>query len=29
MQSNILIYQNEDDTIKIDVQLDQDTVWLT
>lgn len=27
--SNILIYQNQDGNIKIDVRLDEETVWLT
>lgn len=27
--SEILIYQNQDGNIKIDVRLDEDTVWLT
>lgn len=29
MNSNILIYQNQDGNIKIDVRLDEETVWLT
>lgn len=29
MNSNILIYENQDGNIKIDVQLDEETVWLT
>ena len=28
-QSEILIYQTEDGVTKIDVQIDQETVWLT
>lgn len=28
-KSEILIYQNNDGTVKIDVRLDEDTVWLT
>jgi hypothetical protein len=27
--SNLLIYQNQDGNIKIDVQLENETVWLT
>jgi len=29
MNSEILIYQNQDGNIKIDVRLDDETVWLT
>ncbi len=29
MNSNILIYQNQDGNIKIDVRLEEETVWLT
>lgn len=29
MTSEILIYQNQDDNIKIDVRLQEETVWLT
>lgn len=29
MNNNILIYQNQDGNIKIDVRLDEETVWLT
>ncbi|WP_133758664.1 virulence RhuM family protein [Gelidibacter sediminis] len=29
MNSNILLYQNQDGNIKIDVRLDEETVWLT
>ena len=29
VKSEILIYQNNDGTVKIDVRLDEDTVWLT
>ena len=29
MNSEILIYQNPDGNIKIDVRLDEETVWLT
>ncbi len=29
MNSNILIYQNSDGNIKIDVRLEEETVWLT
>lgn len=29
MTSNILIYQNPDGNIKIDVRLQEETVWLT
>ena len=29
MNSEILIYQNQDGNIKIDVRLDNETVWLT
>lgn len=28
-ESNLLIYQNQEDNIKIDVQLENETVWLT
>lgn len=28
-QSNILIYQSQDGTIKVDVRLENETVWLT
>ena len=28
-ESNLLIYQNQEGNIKIDVQLENDTVWLT
>lgn len=29
MESNILIYQNQEGNIKVDVRLDEETVWLT
>ena len=29
MNSDILIYQNSDGNIKIDVRLEEETVWLT
>ena len=29
MNSDILIYQNQDGNIKIDVRLEEETVWLT
>lgn len=29
MNSNILIYENQDGNIKIDVRLEEETVWLT
>jgi hypothetical protein len=29
MNSEILIYQNQDGNIKIDVRLENETVWLT
>ena len=29
MNSEIIIYQNTDGSIKIDVRLDEETVWLT
>jgi len=29
MTSDILIYQNQDGNIKIDVRLQEETVWLT
>lgn len=29
MNSDILIYQNQDGNIKIDVRLENETVWLT
>lgn len=29
MSSEILIYQNQDGNIKIDVRLEEETVWLT
>jgi hypothetical protein len=29
MNSEIIIYQNQDGNIKIDVRLEEDTVWLT
>ncbi len=29
MSSNIIIYQNQEGNIKIDVRLEEDTVWLT
>ncbi|MFN5442622.1 MAG: hypothetical protein ACK48V_00170 [Crocinitomicaceae bacterium] len=28
-ESNLLIYQNQEGNIKIDVQLENETVWLT
>jgi hypothetical protein len=28
-ESNLLIYQNQDGNIEIDVQLENETVWLT